>query len=423
MKDYLNSLPGDIQKIIRLISKIGTEQNVPVYLVGGFVRDLMIGVNNLDLDIVVEGDGIKFAEDFSSCFGGRLLRHRRFGTATIIQDTLKIDIATARKELYPQPAHLPLVKPGKLKDDLFRRDFTINAMALDISAKGFGQLIDYYHGKEDLEKKIIRVLHDASFIDDPTRILRAIRFGKRYDFKIEPNTLVNLKDAIKRGMLKRVQAQRIRDDLILILKENNPIQQLKSLDRLASFDFLSSNLHVSEKTFKFMQVVQKEINWFKKSFPQRRILDAWLIYFIILIDSLSVASTKKLSRKLALRAGEEKRILAYKQINQKEIQRLSNNNAAPSRIYAFFEPLSYEVIILLKARYKNSQFQEYIKDFFQVYNGMRICISGNDLADLGVMPGPRYKKIFLQVLNAKLNGLIKTKEEELSLIKKLIKLK
>jgi tRNA nucleotidyltransferase (CCA-adding enzyme) len=451
MKEYLKKLPKEIQNLIYCAQDIACKNNMPVYLVGGFVRDLLLGVKNLDLDITVEGDGIKFAEDFAAHLKAKLIRHRRFGTATVILDRFRkiypstlspgfvrddlelaegslrvngersrtIDIASARKEYYPQSAHLPVVSSATLKEDLFRRDFTINAMAINLGCENFGKLIDYFGGKSDLDNKKIRLLHALSFLDDPTRILRAIRFETRYNFKIEPKTLKFLKEALKVRMLDRLEPQRIRDDLILMLKEEYPIKEIRRLQRLSGFDFISPQILVTKKTYKLLKAVGLEIIWFKKYYPKTRHIDAWLIYLMALLKGLSISETNKLCRRFAFRKGEEKRIMGFKLINHKVISRLNKKEIRPSKITAILGPLSYEAILLLKAEYENRRIQQYIKDFFQYYNDTRIHISGHDLHRLGISPGPNYQKILKKVLNAKLDGSVRTKEEELRLIKKI----
>jgi tRNA nucleotidyltransferase (CCA-adding enzyme) len=433
MKKYLKKLPKEVQDLIYLAGNIASDNNMSVYLVGGFVRDLILGVKNLDLDIVVEGDGILFAEDFARRLKTELICHRKFGTATVtINPQLKIDIATAREEFYPQPAQLPEVRPGSLRDDLLRRDFTINAMAISISNRDFGQLIDLFGGKADLRNKKIRILHNLSFIDDPTRILRAIRFEKRYNFRIESQTLKLLKGAVKQKMLEKVQPHRLRDELILILKEEHLLRQIKRIEQLVKFNFINPRLSVSQKTYTLLKSLEKQIRWFRQNFSWRRLLDTWLIYFMGLIEPLNIEEARLICQRFALRRGEEKRILAYKKIKRKTIQELSRAEIRPSRIFGLLEPLSYEVILILKAKFsrqsgipqnagKNKNIQKHIEDFLKIYNGMRTFISGDDLKRLGIMPSPYYQKIFTQVLNAKLNGSIKTREEELALIKKLIK--
>jgi len=424
MKEYLNKLPQEIRELVYLACDIASGLNMSAYLVGGFVRDLILGVENLDLDIVVEGEGIRFAEDFARTLGSKLVRHRRFGTATvIIKPHLKVDIATARSEVYPAPARLPVVTGGTLKDDLLRRDFTINAMAISITPDNFGRLVDLYAGRSDLKNRKIRVLHDLSFIDDPTRILRAVRFEKRYNFKIEPKTLKLLKESVRLKMLEKVEPQRIRDDLILVLKEKKPLKEIRRINELAGFGFINPELKITRRAYGLLNAIEKEINWFNKKYPERRNIDAWLIYLIGLLDALDTRVIKNFCRSFAFKRGEEKRILDYKGISSGLISKLSKEKVKPSQIFCAFEPLSYEVILILKAKYKNRYLRRHIEDFLEIYNGMRIFVSGHDLHDLGLAPGPKYQKIFASVLNAKLDGEVKTKEEELELIKSLIKLR
>lgn len=422
MKSRIDKLPEDIKGLIYLASDVASSNNARAYLAGGFVRDLILGAANLDLDIVVEGDGIHFAEDLSGRLGAKLTCHRRFGTATLsLRHNLKIDIASARRETYPEPASLPLVSTGTMRDDLARRDFTINAMAISISGSDFGRLLDYFSSQDDLRRKKIRVLHALSFIDDPTRILRAIRFEQRYNFKIEPETLAWLKDAVRLKMLDKVEPQRVRDELILDLKEEGPLNELRRISKLVGFAFISKRLKMSKNTSGLLLSAQRQIQWFKKNYSKRRPLDSWLIYLTALIDSLPVKEARAMCRKFALRRGEEKRISCYKKLSRKFINELKQPGLRPSKIFALLEPLSYEVIILLKARYADKNMHRHIEDFFEIYNGMRILIRGEDLRRLGVTPGPYYQKIFAKVLQAKLEGIVKTKEEELALIRKLVR--
>lgn len=422
MRRYLEKLPEEIKGLIKVIRRVASINKMPVYLVGGFVRDLILGVNNLDLDIVVEGSGIIFAEQLSRTLKARLIRHKRFGTATLtLKPQIKIDIASARKESYPQAAGLPVVAPGVLKEDLLRRDFTINAMAVSIFPGNFGSLVDLFGGERDLRQGKVRVLHDLSFIDDPTRILRAIRFKERYNFSIEPATLKLLKEAVALRMLERVEPQRIRDDLVLALKEEHPLKNIRRIQALAGFDFIRRGLRPPKKDYCLMRSIERAIAWFRRTYSRRRALDTWLMYFMGLIDSLDVKKAAEACKKFAFRRGETKRILDFKKIKKGFPAQLNKKRLNPSRVFSLLEPLSYEAILLLKAKYANPNLQRHIEDFFEIYNGMRIYVSGHDLGGMGLSPGPGYKKIFTTVLNAKLNGRVKTKEQELSLIRKLIK--
>ncbi len=176
---------------LALIQKAGAlaaERRLGIYLVGGVVRDILLGRANSDLDLVVEGDAIKLAESLAGELGGRLVVHRRFGTAKIRTRNLTIDLAMARAETYARPGALPTVRPGSIQDDLARRDFTVNAMALRLDPGSFGKLVDPFDGRKDLENKLIRILHDRSFIDDATRMLRAVRYEQRFGFRLEAST-------------------------------------------------------------------------------------------------------------------------------------------------------------------------------------------------------------------------------------------
>jgi len=421
MQEYLKKLPEEVRGLVRLASDLAVSKNVAAYLVGGCVRDMLLGAKNFDLDIVVEGDGIIFAETLGRALQAKVIRHRRFGTATVIvRPHLKIDFTTARKEFYPEPAHLPVVESGTLHDDLFRRDFTVNAMAISIVGSDFGELVDYFSGKSDLVHKRIRVMHKLSFIDDPTRILRAIRFEQRFDFKIDAQTLKYLKDALGLKMLEKVEPQRLRDDLILILKENHPIKELRRMQKLTGFDFIVPRLKISSLTMGLLRSVEKQIDWFRADIPQRRHLDAWLMYLIALLSSLQASKIEDFCRRFALRRGEETRILGYKAISGKLITKLCNEDLKPSDVYELLEPLSYEVILMLRAKYKNKTLQRHIRDFFTIYNGMRIHVCGEDLHKLGLAPGPSYQKIFRRVLHARLDGKVASKDDELELARKYI---
>lgn len=416
----MEKLPEDIRRLISVAGDISALHSSRAYLVGGFVRDLILGVPNLDLDIVVEEDGIKFAEAFADKLGVTLVRHKRFGTASLILDKhFKVDFSTARREIYPHPGCLPVVSAGSLRDDLFRRDFTINAMAIEISKNNFGKFIDFFAGREDLSGRRVRILHPLSFIDDPTRILRAIRFEQRYNFKIEKGTLKALKEAIGKGLLEAVSAHRSRDELILMLKEKSPIKEIKRMQGLTGFDFISPKMPFAKKNYALLESCEKEIAWFNRSYAHRRHLDRWLIYFMGLTESLGADGIEAICHKFALRKGEEKRVLTYKNTGPGLISELNSKKTRPARIFSLLEPLSYEVIIMLRAKFKKRNLHRHIEDFLEIYNGMRLAISGEDLSRLGLLPGPLYQRIFSIVLKAKLNGKVRTREEELDLINKL----
>ncbi|MCU0651864.1 MAG: hypothetical protein MUC39_02860 [Candidatus Omnitrophica bacterium] len=422
MKKYLQELPEELKKIIELCASTAETQGFKPYLVGGFVRDLLLGLKNLDLDIVIEGDGIKVAEELSKMLTAKLIRHRRFGTATLVlSHNLKIDIAGAREECYPEPACLPSVKSGSVKDDLKRRDFSINAMAVSLNKKDYGRLVDFFHGLDDLSKGKVRVLHSLSFIDDPTRILRAIRFSVRYGFSLEVETSKYLKEAVRLNMLQRVEPQRLRDELILILKEDNPEKQIRQVQQLAGLSFIHSGLKLAKNNFQLLKDTRQQVVWFEKNFSQRRHLDIWLMYLSALLNALSLRDTEQVLKAFVFRKGEEKRVISCKKISKDFIRKLSRKYVLPSLIFHLLNPLSYEAILLIRAKHKNKYLKKHIADFFKVYNSVRLLVTGHDLAAMGLKPGPHYQKIFLKLFNAKLDGKVRTEEEELEFIRKIAK--
>jgi tRNA nucleotidyltransferase (CCA-adding enzyme) len=438
MKEYFKKLPRELKKIVKQSAQVSRQTRMPAYLVGGCLRDLILGVDNFDLDITVEGDGIIFAQALAKKLSThkytakslrqgqeklmKLVVHERFRSATLIlPGHLKVDIATTRQERYPACAVLPVVSPGSLKEDLRRRDFTINAMAVSLTVNKEQKIIDPFGGQEDLSSGIIRILHNLSFKDDPTRILRAIRFSQRFDFKIEPKTLVLLKEAIRDGLLEKVNLHRIRDELILIFKERDSFRPIKKLADLGALSFISSKLKIGEPTRGFFSSLTKEIAWFVKNFPARRQPDIWLVYLAAFLEPLPLAEIKMIIHGLGLSKGEAKRVVSYYQRREKIIYVLSKKQVKPEKIFSLLEPLSYEAIILLSATSQNKYFKKHLINFLKIYNGMRLCVSGDDLCRLGVLPGPEYRKIFARLLVAKLNGKLKNRQSELDLINKLTK--
>ena len=228
-----------MQRILHQAGVLASEMGFHAYAVGGMVRDLLLGIHHFDLDIVIEGDGIRFSGNLADRLYAMVKCHERFGTATItFPDQLRVDIATARTEFYERPAVLPRVTPGSIRDDMHRRDFTINALAVSLMPGEFGCLLDFFHGVRDLRERRIRVLHEQSFIDDPTRIFRAVRFEARLGFRMVRSTEQLLVAALSRFILSELEDYRIATELRLILEEPDPARPLKRLADLGVIDGL-----------------------------------------------------------------------------------------------------------------------------------------------------------------------------------------
>jgi len=414
MEKHLKKLPEPILSLVYRARDIARDRGVEAYLVGGFVRDLLLGRENFDLDIAVEGDAIEFARYFSRGLECRLVAHRRFGTATLILPEHKIDFAMTRKESYPEAAALPVVAAGTIDEDLFRRDFTINTLAIGLGPGQFGRLIDIHGGKADLEAGIVRILHDKSFIDDPTRILRAVRFEQRFGFHLEPRTLRLLKAAVRARMLFRVEPQRLRDELALMMKERLPLPAITRCAELAGFRFLSPRIRLTRRLLRLLGAIEGEVEWFHRDCSPRRRIEGWTMYLTALFQREDRARAEAVCSRFAFGKGERSRILAYTGSRRAVEEALIRPVVRPSRIFDLLEPLPYEVILLIRAGSVNVRLRQRIAEFFLGCHGTCVAISGHDLESLGIAPGPQYQRILKKVLEAKLNGALNTREEELA---------
>ncbi|MBF0123221.1 MAG: CCA tRNA nucleotidyltransferase [Candidatus Omnitrophica bacterium] len=240
-KIRFDKLPQDVRSVLQQITLAADGKGVSVWLVGGMVRDLLLGRSSFDIDIVVEGDGVAFAGLLTKRLGGESLIHRRFGTVAIdLPNGLKVDVVTARRELYAHPGALPDVIFAQLSDDLFRRDFTINAVAASLNAVDLGVIRDDFDGVADLKKGLVRIMHYRSFVDDPTRIIRAVRYKKRFGFKLEARTLSALKTACHEDVFMTITPVRYFNEFKRILDEDDPssaLRRLRVLDGLRYFSF------------------------------------------------------------------------------------------------------------------------------------------------------------------------------------------
>jgi tRNA nucleotidyltransferase (CCA-adding enzyme) len=233
--------PSAIRPLLQEIGRIADDHRVAAYAVGGCVRDWLLGLTRTaDVDVAVVGDGIAFARQLAQAFGVGVTSHQQFGTATLVlkptrgRQPIRVDVASCRKETYREPAAYPKVTAGSLQDDLFRRDFTINALAMAINPKSFGKLVDPFGGAQDLKARRLRILHPKSFLDDPSRILRAVRFTQRFGLAMDSQTLRCLRRAMVSGVLARLNRGRLRKELDRMAEEPDPIACLKQLNQWLS---------------------------------------------------------------------------------------------------------------------------------------------------------------------------------------------
>jgi tRNA nucleotidyltransferase (CCA-adding enzyme) len=415
-------LPSKIFNRLQEIGAMADAMDTSAYLVGGLVRDLLLGHTNLDVDIAVEGDGMAFARCVADRYGAGLKIFEKFATALVVfPDGFKLDVATARCESYAHPTALPTVKPSSIKDDLYRRDFTINALAIRLNVRRFGELVDFYGGLRDLEHKVIRVLHARSFVDDPTRVFRAIRFEQRFGFRIEKHTLTLLKQAAASDLVHRLSGPRLRNELMRLLSEQAPIRAIR---RMAEFDllrFLHTGLAWTARLAGLLSVLGKSLAWWTRQYPRRQ-LDRTLVYFIGLMDELSASATDAVVKRLALPREQANKIrLAQKHLAPALRFLVRHRLPRPSQAYRALADLPDEGLVLLVAKARSKGIVRLVSAYLITQQQVRPSLNGADLKALGLKPGPIYKKILDRLLEARLNGEVKTKADERELAKKLAK--
>jgi tRNA nucleotidyltransferase (CCA-adding enzyme) len=398
-------LPEVVVLFIRHAGDIAEKHQQRLYLVGGAVRDLLLERINIDIDIVVEGDAIKLAEMIAAPLKAKVTVHPRFGTANIKWGSRSTDFTTARAESYARPGALPTVKPGTIKDDLARRDFTINAMAIELNPRHFGELIDPFGGRQDLKKKLVRVLHEKSFIDDATRVWRALRYEQRLDFKIEPATLLLIKRDIDK--LKTISGDRIRHELELVLKEELPEKALRRAFELGILAKLHPSLEGDE--------------WLAKKFDTSREhclpdVPSMELYLAILCYRLGPADLEQLHKYLHFPKATIE--LMWETINIKEKgDDLAISGLAPSIIYRLLHGYSQTAYTANIICMDSPLVVEHIELYLNVLSHIHTALNGEDLKRLGVPKGPSIKEVLEKLREARLDGKIDSKREEEEMVR------
>lgn len=414
-------LPAFARELLHEIGEVGDTLKISVFVVGGFVRDLLLGMPSLDIDIVVEGDGIAFARTLAARKEARVRQHEKFGTAVVIFPSgFKIDIATARSEFYARPAALPEVVGTSIKQDLYRRDFSINAIAIKLNPSDFGSIIDFFSGQRDLQHGVIRILHNLSFLEDPTRIFRAVRFEQRYHFRMEYTTERLLTEAVHSGVFEKIAYERVRDELILILSEENPLPALKRMAKLKILPLLHSKLHLDNKVIGILEQIHKERFLFKTIFDKEKV-EFWMVYFLGLSAQLSERDAAEMSQKLKL-SQPHSGIVVYDRIEFAQFKRRLNSStlSLSSQVVKLLDPLPLEWVLLLYAISNSSIAKERISEYLSNGRKLKLFLNGGDILKLGVQSGPRVKEILESLKAAQLDRLVLNKKEALEFIRKII---
>jgi tRNA nucleotidyltransferase (CCA-adding enzyme) len=436
--------------VLKAIARTAHEQRAALYIVGGFVRDLLLERPSLDFDLVVEGDAIALTRALVRRYWGRMTSHARFGTAkwhikgerpmliarlaeaekeqaespldprsfdpTELPETL--DMVSARTEFYPQPTALPTVERGSIKLDLHRRDFTINTLALRLDGHHYGDLHDYWGGLDDLQQGLVRVLHSLSFVDDPTRMLRAVRFEQRFDFQIEDRTLELLLEA--RSLLDRVSGDRIRHELDAILEEPRVASMLFRLDGLALLSAIHPAFQGDERLFRLIKSLpslEPEGFWNLPDDLRGSALTRALSYVLMLIR-LPQDRIKEVTKRLKLSKDLVEAALAARRIAQ-DLPELKDG--VPSKIVTHLDEkpmLALYAIYLFKA--DDEPLRQLLRQYAKVWRRVSPTFTGHDLRERGLPPGPIYRHILDTLRAAWLDGEITNPEEELEMLDALV---
>jgi tRNA nucleotidyltransferase (CCA-adding enzyme) len=427
LADHLaSSLTSDMLSLIKFVKATSEGLGYPLYIIGGSVRDLMLESSIKDFDLTVEGDAIALARALAKKHGGKVTAHTKFATAKWFlpkdlasesSDTL--DLISARSETYKQPAALPTVKTGSMDDDIRRRDFTINTLAIRLDDPHFGELRDDLNGMDDLKKGVVRVLHDNSFIDDPTRIYRAVRYAERYGFEIAEETLALIPKA--RRLIEKLSAQRIRHELDLILEEwsaatmltrLNDLDLLKPIHPALSFDKVAHARLADLHTYRGLQHLSP---WNVTKGEQMNASDLGWLLWLMPLSNEEIAS---LNERLQFTADLLASLFAVSMMFKDQSSYIG---LKPSECVEHLESFPVNAVEAMGYIAEDARIKELFDNYISKWRYIKPHTTGNDLKKRGIEPGPRYAVILRQLRNAWLNGEVGTEEEEGVLLGGLLK--
>ena len=407
-------LPERVLSILKRAGEVAQRGGEDVFLVGGAVRDLLLRHRNLDIDLVIEGKGIPFARDLASEFPGcRVRSHDKFGTGVLLfPDGFKIDVATARHEYYSSPGALPTVETSSIKRDLYRRDFTINTLAVSLNPDTFGQVRDFFGGARDIKERVIRVLHNLAFVEDPTRILRAVRFSSRFGFTIVKHTITLMKGAVKMKIFDKVEGKRILNEFIHILDEKNLISSFTLMAGFGVLQSIHAALNFSDRTREKFESTAGVLSWWKYLFIKER-LQTWLVYFMTLTDTLTNDEFASVMERLSL-AQSKKDHLLQERMELRRCLGLFAGGAVlrPSEIAESLRRFSMEALLFMMAKTTREETRMAISDYITNLQYVRPVLTGKDIQAMGYEPGPVFSVILKTLRDSRLNGLVRTAEDE-----------
>lgn len=412
-------LPEWAVEILKVSGKTAEELGMKAYMVGGIVRDLVLRRENLDIDIVVEGgDGVEFAYEFARRKNLRVRPHPRFKTAVVIfPDGFKVDVATARLEYYERPGALPTVEQSSLKLDLYRRDFIINTLAVALNPGRYGELVDFFGAQKDLKEKTIRVLHNLSFVEDPTRAFRAVRFSVKFGFKIGTHTLNLIKNALKHKLFEHISGARLLDELRHILEEDMATRAVGMLDELGLLELIHEKISWNEEREAFFEKAHEALIWHRLLYTEEK-AEGWLVLFLALTDEVTQAELDGLAARLTLAGKKRLEVVRSRTTGLKALGKINAGlMGSNSELFALLEPIPLEVLLYLMARSPSEGAKKALSNYITALKGTKTFLRGRDLMEMGVPEGPLVGDLLKLILCRRLDGELVTKEDEVKFVK------
>ncbi len=405
--------PGNVFGILKLSGAIAERLGFRAYLVGGSVRDLLRGKENLDIDLVIEGEGIKFANVLAKQIRARVRAHKKFGTAQVRQGALRIDVATARTEYYESPAALPKVETSSIKKDLYRRDFTINTLAVRLNPDDFGLLIDFFGGQRDLKEKTIRVLHNLSFVEDPTRAFRAIRFSERFGFRLSKHTAFLMKSTIDMNLFDKLSGARLYEELLLSFHETNPALTLKRLSDYGLLKVIHEKIVFDRQLESDLEATAGTLAWYNLLYLDEKI-EKGILYLMTLLSHLS--DRERADALARLSTPPKARAIILDGIRQQREILAGLPSKDPVYLYHLLYGRELETILFSISSTTDDRKKKDISHFLVELRKVRPILQGDDLKKMGLPQGPLYSKILHELLIERLSGALKTVNDEMSFV-------
>lgn len=403
-EQMVEQLPDSIYTLLQEIGSLAQQLKISTYLVGGIVRDIFLNLPNDDIDIVVEGNGIYFAEQLQESYGGELVTYTEFGTATWTHpEGLEIDIASSRLEYYERPASLPDVETSTLDEDLYRRDFTINAMAVYLNADLFGNVVDPFSGQSDLLAEHITVLHNLSFVEDPTRILRAVRFEGRFDFKMDEQTESLALHSI--DQMKDLSKERLLNDVKRLFQEVDPSYVVERLFSLNFWQTFRVPEHIVMKCTTYIKDLEKT---FQSKKVNENVLSVpkWFMYFV---TPFYFGENLSMARRFALTKDKGRFVKQLQTINRSALKDAKDLGT----LHRLLVDVSDDVLLFISL-INNLPSQTLLQRYFKKRQTFICPLKGKDLIEAGLAPGPYFSEVLFELEVATFNGIVKTKEEALA---------